>query len=79
MDYDDFVEMYGADGKSGLYIDAARTSALRGAERHTKKDEQEESATEVGKELEKLNESIKVDFKDNKEEDENQLEVEENK
>ena len=79
MDYDDFVEMYGADGKSGLYIDAARTSALRGAERHTEKDEQEESATEVGKELDKLNESIKVDFKDNKEDDENQLEVEENK
>ena len=78
MDYDDFVEMYGADGKSGLYVEAARTSALRGAQRHTEKDEQEESATEVGKELDKLNESIKVDFKD-KQEEENQLEVEEDK
>ena len=60
MNKEDFYEMFGADGKSGEYIEAARTSALRGAERHTAKDEQEESATEVGKELDKLNESIKV-------------------
>ncbi len=60
MSKDEFYEMFGADGKSGEYIEAARTSALRGAERFTAKDEQEESATEVGKELDKLNESIKV-------------------
>ena len=73
MSKDEFYEMFGADGKSGEYIDAARTSALRGAERHTARDEQEESATEVGKELDKLNESIKVvvDKTDKKEADDN--------
>ena len=73
MSKDEFYEMFGADGKSGEYIEAARTSALRGAERHTARDEQEKSATEVGKELDKLNESIKVvvDKTDKKEADDN--------